>query len=313
MQSRSGFSGVYPVAYALFDEAGDLSREAMRRQIEAMVVHKVHGVAVLGLASEVNKLAARERSRLLEWVAEDLNGRAPLAVTVAEPSVASQVEAVRAAAQHGARWVILQPPPVKGVPESELIRFFGAVADKSPIPVAIQNAPQYLGVGLSISGLRLLNRAHPNVSIVKLEATAIAVRKLIEETEGAFDVFNGRGGIEITDSMRAGAVGNVPGGETYDVLVRIFNEMATGTAAGDQEAERLYCEVLPLFEFLMESMDTFLVYGKQVLGHRLGITETSSRPPFTPATPFGSEIAKRHADRLGPLLAASGTAQVVSA
>jgi dihydrodipicolinate synthase/N-acetylneuraminate lyase len=47
MKSRSGFSGVYPVAYALFDEAGELSRDATRRQIEAMVVHKVHGVAVL--------------------------------------------------------------------------------------------------------------------------------------------------------------------------------------------------------------------------------------------------------------------------
>ena len=39
---------------------------------------------------EHDKLAARDRMQLLEWVAEDLNGRAPLAVTVAEPSIASQ-------------------------------------------------------------------------------------------------------------------------------------------------------------------------------------------------------------------------------
>ncbi len=301
MESRSGFSGVYPVAYALFDEAGNLSRDAMRRQIEAMVSHGVHGVAVLGLASEVNKLATSERIQLLEWVAEDLNGRAPLAVTVAEPSIASQVEFVRTAAECGAQWVILQPPPVKGVPEAELIRFFGAVADKSPITVAIQNAPQYLGIGLSASGVKALNRAHPNVRIVKLEATALAISNLVEETEGAIDVFNGRGGIEITDSMRAGAVGTIPGGETFDVLVKVFNLMEAGTAEGEAEADRLYCSVLPLLEFLMESIDTFLVYGKQVLGHRLDIKETSSRPPFTPATPFGSVIAQRHAERLGPL------------
>jgi 4-hydroxy-tetrahydrodipicolinate synthase len=161
--------------------------------------------------------------------------------------------------------------------------------------------------------LQSLNRAHPNVQILKLEATAIAVRRLIEETDGTFDVFNGRGGIEITDSIRAGAVGNVPGGETFDVLVRIFNEMATGTATGEETADRLYGEVLPLFEFLMESMDTFLVYGKLVLGHRLGISETGSRPPSTPPTAFGSAIAKRHADRLGPLLAAPGAGRSVNA
>jgi 2-keto-3-deoxy-L-arabinonate dehydratase len=301
MESRSGFSGIYPVVYALFDDRGELSREAIRKQVDAMVRHGVHGVAVLGLASEVNKLAAHERIKLLEWVSADLNGRVPLAVTIAEPSVASQTEFVGIAADCGARWVILQPPAVKGVPEAELIRFFGAVADKSPLPVAIQNAPQYLGVGLSSAGITTLNRLHPNVGIVKLETTALAIDRLVEETGGAVDIFNGRGGIEITDSFRAGAVGNIPGGESFDVLVKIFEQMALKTAASEAEADRLYGEILPLLEFLMESMDTFLVYGKQVLGHRLKIRETGSRPPFTPATGFGMAIAERHAKRLGPL------------
>ena len=121
-------------------------------------------------------------------------------------------------------------------PESELIRFFGAVADKSPITVAIQNAPQYLGIGLSVAGIKALNRAHPNVTILKLEATALAISALVEATEGAVDVFNGRGGIEMPDTMRAGAVGNIPGGETYDVLTKVFDRMASGTAEGEAEA-----------------------------------------------------------------------------
>ena len=197
--------------------------------------------------------------------------------------------------------MILQPPPVKGVPEAELIRFFGAVADTSPVPVAIQNAPQYLGIGLSAAGVKALNRAHPNVTIVKLEATALAISNFIEETEGALDVFNGRGGIEITDSIRAGAVGNLPGGESFDVLAKAFDLMAAGTPEGEAEADRLYASVLPLLEFLMDLLDTFLVYGKQVLGRRLDSARRLGRPPFTPATAFGSAIALRHARRLGPL------------
>jgi 4-hydroxy-tetrahydrodipicolinate synthase len=273
----------------------------MRRQVDAMVAHGVHGVAVLGLASEVNKLSETERRQLLEWVAEDLKGRVPLAVTIAEPNVRGQIEAVRAAAACGAKWAILQPPPVKGVSEAALVSFFGAVADRSPLPLAIQNAPQYLGVGLSNAGLKALNRAHPNVAIVKLETTALSISSLIEETDGQIDVFNGRGGIEMTDSMRAGAVGFIPGGEAFDVLVRLFNEMAAGTSAGEAEADRLYSQVLPLLEFLMESLDTFLVYGKQVLGHRLGIKEVDARAPFTAMTSFGAGVAQRYAAGLGPL------------
>jgi 4-hydroxy-tetrahydrodipicolinate synthase len=301
MQTRSGFFGVYPVVYALFDTAGQLARADIRKQVEAMIAHGVHGIAVLGLASEVNKLTGPERRRMLEWVSEDLDGRAPLAVTIAEPSIDSQIEMVSAAASCGASWVILQPPPVKGVPESALLEFFGAVADKSPLPVAIQNAPQYLGIGLSNAGLKALHHAHANVSILKVEATALAISRLVEDTEGVMDVFNGRGGIEMTDSLRAGAVGIIPGGESFDVLVRVFNAMQAGPPAGEAEADRLYATVLPLLEFLMESMDTFLVYGKQVLGARLGIEKMSPRPPFTPSTSFGRDVARRYAACLGSL------------
>jgi len=301
MKTKSGFFGVYPMVYALFDDKGNLARDPMRRQVESMLKHKVHGIGVLGLASEVNKLSTAERRQLMEWVAEDTDGKVPLTVTVAETSVGGQIEFVKAAAAVGVKWVILQPPLVKHVPESELVRFFGAVADASPIPIAIQNAPEYLGIGLSNAGIRTLHRAHPNFTIIKLEATAVAIASLLDEVEGELDVFNGRDGIEMLDSMRAGAVGIIPGGEAFDVLVRAFDHMASGTEAGIQEAERLYAKVLPLLILLMESMDTFLVYGKPVLGHRLGIAETKPRLPSTPPTAFGLAAAKRYADALGKL------------
>jgi 2-keto-3-deoxy-L-arabinonate dehydratase len=301
MKSNSGFHGVYPMVYALFDNKGDLCRKAMRKQIESMLKHKVHGIGVLGLASEVNKLSTAERHTLMEWVAEDVGGSVPLAVTVAEASSAGQIEFVRAAGTLGAKWAILQPPQVKGVPESELIRFFGAVADASPIPLGIQNAPEYLGIGLSHSGIKELHRAHQNVKIIKLEATAISIAQLHDEVGDSMDIFNGRGGIEMVDSLRAGAVGIIPGGESFDLLTRLFNHMHKGTKEGEAEAEQLYAQLLPLLVLLMESMDTFLVYGKRVLGHRLGITETSPRVPYTPPVPFGLEAARRYATQLGKL------------
>ncbi|HXU57130.1 MAG TPA: dihydrodipicolinate synthase family protein, partial [Verrucomicrobiae bacterium] len=124
MKTKSGFFGVYPMVYALFDKKGNLAREPMRRQIRSMLKHKVHGIGVLGLASEVNKLSTAERRTLMEWAAEDIAGKVPLAVTVAETSITGQIEFVKAAAEIGPGWAILQPPPVKHVPESSLIRFF---------------------------------------------------------------------------------------------------------------------------------------------------------------------------------------------
>src|SRR5258708_6058702 len=292
------FSGIYPMVYAFFDEGGSLAREPVVALVEAMVRHRVHGVAVLGLASEVNKLSIGERHQLLDWVAEAIAGRVPLCVTVAESSVREQVAFGRTAIERGAQWLILQPPPVKGIDEGALIRFFGAVADKLDVPVAIQNAPQYLGIGLSKRGLKELNALHPNIVIVKTETTAVAVERLISETDGRLAVFNGRGGLETVDALRAGCAGLIPGGESFDRLVKAYEEMRIGH---ESEAEVAYGEALPVIAFLEDTVDHLVAYGKLVAAYRLGVAVNGHRLPTTETTSFGMAAVKRFAQQLGPL------------
>ena len=298
MATKSGFAGIYPVVYTLFDADGHLSRDGSRLQVQAMLRSDVDGVAVLGLASEVNKLTFAERHQLMEWVIEDVGGAVPVAVTIVEPNVAAQFDFARAAAV--AQWVILHPPPVRSVPESELICYFGAVAENSPLPVAIQKASEYLGVGLSPEGLLALFRTHQNVAIVKVEAGALAIRHLYAALEGSVDIFNGRGGIDIVDAVRAGAVGIIPGGECFDALKAIFDDLTI--PGGDaKRAARRYATLLATLVFLIVSMDTFIVYSKQVLRERLGLVEVDQRLPVSRATRFGLQAAHRYVAALGAL------------
>ena len=83
--------GIYPMLYAFFNSRGSLDRQATRRQVQAFVGNGAHGMAVLGLGTEVDKLSDAERRQLVDWVAEDLDGRLPLAVTVNAPTVDAQV------------------------------------------------------------------------------------------------------------------------------------------------------------------------------------------------------------------------------
>ena len=99
--------GIYPMLYAFFDAHGALDRHAARRQVQACVNNGAHGVAMLGLGTEVNKLSDSERRQLLDWVAEELDTRLPLAVTVNAPTIKAQVEFARFARSRGASWVIL--------------------------------------------------------------------------------------------------------------------------------------------------------------------------------------------------------------
>jgi 4-hydroxy-tetrahydrodipicolinate synthase len=296
----SRFHGVYPILYAFFDQDGRPQRAPIAAQVEAAVRHGAHGVAILGIATETNKLNIRERRRIMEWTAEALHRRLPLAVTIAEPSVGGQIGFARVAKEIGADWVILQPPPIAGLPEIEYLRFFGAVADGTDLPVAIQNAAQFLGIGLSNAGLKTLNRNHPNVCLLKGEAPAHVIERLIADTDGAFRVFNGRGGMELPDNLRGGCVGMIPAPECFDVQVRIYELMRAGQPADEAEAERLYREILPLIVFMMSSIDTFICYGKRITARRLGIVEVLDRAPCQRPTEFGLRMAERLALSLPP-------------
>jgi 4-hydroxy-tetrahydrodipicolinate synthase len=297
----SRFHGIYPILYAFFDADGRPLRAPIVAQVEAAVRHGAHGVAVLGLATETNKLDTSERRQILEWTAEAVGGRLPLAVTVAEPSIHGQVAFVRSAQDVGADWVILQPPPVTGVGESELLRFFGAVAATTDLPVAIQNAPQFLGTGLSNAALATLNRQYPNVCMLKGEAPAHIIERLVADTDGVYRVFNGRGGMELPECLRAGCVGMIPAPECFDVQVEVYEAMRRETPEGDAEAERRYREILPLIVFMMSSVETFVCYGKRVVARRLGIEHVFDRAPCQRPTEFGLLTAERLASALPPL------------
>jgi len=299
-QQASPFRGIYPILYAFFNADGGLDRGAMRHQCQRCLAAGAHGLAALGLATEVGKLTPRERRQILDWVCEDVAGRVPVAITVFGSTVDEQAEFVRAAGGGGADWVILQPPRDRSEPEAFYLDFFAAVAARTALPVAVQNAPGYLGVGISNKGLLELNRRRPNFRLLKGEGPAVEIQRTIDETQGLLSVFNGRGGMELPDNLRAGCAGMIPAPDCADTQIRIFELMQTGRAEDEAEAERLYAEILPAIVFVMQSIDSLLCYGKRIAAGRMGLTVHDRQPALRP-TPFGLASAARFAAQLGPL------------
>ena len=254
----------------------------------------------MGLATEVGKLDVNERRKVIDWVGEDIAGRVPYAVTVGEGSVPGQIEFVKAAIAAGADWAILQPPAIRGVPEIEYVRFLGNVAGTTDLPIAVQNAPGVMATSLSNGGLKTLNKQHPNVCLLKAEGPATYIHQLMQDTEGAFDIFGGFAGIQLPDSLRAGCVGMIPAADIFDPQLKIYELMKKGDPASVAEAERLHKELLPLLVFMMSSVENFVAYGKDLMAQRLGLDNGNARQPSVPVTDFGREIVSRWARDLGP-------------
>lgn len=290
------FSGIYPILYAFFGADGALDQVAMRRQIEACVANPGHGIAALGLATEVGKLSEREKHHIIEWLAEGAAGRKPLAITISGDSVDEQVRLAEFAAAHGAHWLILQPPRDRSREEAYTFDFFAEVMARTALPCAIQNAPEYLGVGLTTAAIARLATLRRNFVLLKGEGPAVHMREVIEANPG-IAVFNGRGGMELLDNLRAGCAGMVIGVDSFDWQARVFDMFRQGR---DAEAEDLYRTILPGIVFMMQSLDHLVCYGKRIAAQRLGIA-IHDRAPGLVASEFGVRCAARFAAALGPL------------
>lgn len=291
------FHGIHAIVYALFDAEEQLDRTAMRRQVQACLASGVHGMAALGLATEVAKLTEAERRTVMDWVAEDTAGRVPLAFTIFGSSVAEQVAQVRHAERAGADWVILQPPAAGAFGAAEYIRFFGRVAEATALPVAIQNAPAFFGRGLTADEIRELVLQHPNIQLIKGEGPVVDIAGLIERTGGRVPVFNGRGGLELVDNLRAGCRGMILAPDCIDHAVRSYEAFRRGDEAA---AERAYQAMLPAAVFGMQGIENLLCYGKRLFGARAGIDIHDRAPALRPVA-AGEAMVARFAKALGPL------------
>ena len=271
--------GIYPMLYAFFTSENLLDRNAHRKQVNASISAGAHGLAIGGLASECNKLSTEEKRQLLEWTIEDAAGRVPVSVTLTENTLSGQQSAIVHAYESGAAWGVMQPPPVRGATANELVNFFSQAASTSDMPLGIQNAPEYIGIGLDNQAMIDLAQRAPRIQILKAEGPSPYISRLMKEVGHHFTVFNGRNGVELIDNLRAGCAGTIPGVECCDVQAAIYDLWHSGDIAGATDKFR---QVLPLLSFLMLTIDHLLCYGKRLAARRLQLGTVYDRGPALP-------------------------------
>jgi 2-keto-3-deoxy-L-arabinonate dehydratase len=296
MKQTRQFPGIHAVLYAFFNSTGQLDRGAMRAQVDAVIGAGVDGITVLGLATEVLKLDISERRMLIDWTAQDIAGRVPLSVTISGNSVAEQRALAAHAEGAGADWLILQPPMVGNYTASEYLGFFEAVGVGLTRPWAVQNAPAYLGRSLSGADIAALRGRAPLFTHIKAESSANDVEVLVEQAGEGLCVLNGRGGIEMVDNLRAGCAGFVLAPDAIDHAVACWRHWQNGEIA---QAEAAHAQALPAINFIMQSLEALICYGKRIFAERIGLAVHDRAPAMRP-TEFGLACAARHAAALGP-------------
>jgi len=162
--------------------------------------------------------------------------------------------------------------------------------------VGIQNAVEYLGIGLNSKKIIKLYNNFPNFRAIKNEASSVFIEKEIKSYPKDLYVFNGRGGQEIVDNFMIGCKGIVPCLDGADKFLKIYNYIRKKNF---KNASKEYQKILPSIVFVMQSINTLICYGKRICAFRMGVNHIYDRKPFLTPTDYGIKKSKHIAKKLG--------------
>ena len=297
MISTNKIKGIFPILYTFFNKNNSIDFKLMEEQISLIFEKKSNGIAALGLATEVNKLTLKEKIKIIEIITKITPNSLPRAITIQAKKYKDYCKLIDVSKSNNVDWLILQPIINKDTTDQDCYNFF-----KNIIPLTkgtltgIQNAKEYIGVGLASNQILNLYKKFNNFRAIKGEASSVHMQQEITNYPKDLIVFNGRGGQEIVDNFKIGCKGIVPCLDGADKFIKIYNYFKQNKL---EQAEREYKNILPNIVFIMQSIDSLVCYGKRVCAFRMGVKNVYDRKPFLKPTDYGIKKSKKIANSLG--------------
>jgi 4-hydroxy-tetrahydrodipicolinate synthase len=135
--------GIFVPHMVPLDNRGQIAEDELRRYVDWLIQHGVHGLYPNGSTGEFVRFTAEERQRIVEVVCQQAAGRVPVLAGAAEANVAETLRACERYAGYGVRAVaIVSPFYFKLSPES-VYAYFREIALHSPIDVTLYNIPMF--------------------------------------------------------------------------------------------------------------------------------------------------------------------------
>lgn len=203
-------AGVFPPIPTPFGADGELALDRLRSNLAFWNTTGVAGYVVLGSNGEFPFLSEGEKLAVFETVGRAIApGKLFIAGTGCE-SARNTIALTRRAAELGAQAAMVVTPNYykPKMDAAAYTAFYQAVADASPIPIAIYTMPSYTGVDISVEAVAALSQ-HPNIAGMKDSSGAMAkYADMVRQVRPGFHLLAGSAGF-LFASLCLGAAGGV--------------------------------------------------------------------------------------------------------
>jgi 2-keto-3-deoxy-L-arabinonate dehydratase len=231
-------SGIIPIVPTPFTDVGEVDLPSLRRTVDYLLGAGVHGLAVLGVASEVYSLTDAERGAVIEAAVEQVAGRLPVLAGSSHNSAEAAASTARDAVKAGADVLLVMPPFFVKPTAGALANYYRAIAAAVDVPIMIQDNPGWTGVAFPVETYRELADV-PSIAYAKIEVPhpPTKIREVRRALGDRYIILGGQAGNFFLEELSAGVVGTMPASIMPHVYVRVWEEWRAGKQA---EARALF-------------------------------------------------------------------------
>lgn len=240
------WTGVFPALTTKFTNDDELDLLMFKKNLDAQLAAGVHGIILGGSLGEASVLTTEEKSALVQFAIENVEGKIPVVLNIAEGATREAVKQAELAAKLGCKGLMLLPPMRYKSDDRETVTYFKTIANSTDLPIMIYNNPVDYKIEVTLDMFAELVECR-NIQAVKESTRDVTnVTRMLTRFGGRYKILCGVDTLAM-EEMLMGAHGWVAGlvcafpAET----VAIYNLVKAGRI---KEATYIYHWFMPLLE-----------------------------------------------------------------
>ncbi|MEI9810876.1 MAG: dihydrodipicolinate synthase family protein [Bacteroidota bacterium] len=160
------WKGVFPALTTKFTAKDELDLPLFAKNLEAQLAAGVEGIILGGTLGEASVLTTDEKEKLVTFAIQQLKGKVPVIINIAEGSTREALKQAALAKQWGADGLMLLPPMRYKADDRETVTYFKTIAGSTDLPVMIYNNPVDYKIEVTLDMFEELT-ACANITAVK--------------------------------------------------------------------------------------------------------------------------------------------------
>lgn len=270
------FTGTGVAVVTPFRKHGTVDFKSLEKVINHIIEGGVEFVLALGTTSESPTLSKDEKSAVVNYFRETVNGRVPIMLGIGGNNTQEVVNTIKTTDFEGIGSILSVAPYYNKPGQKGLYHHFKSIAGASPVPVFLYNVPSRTNSNISAeTTLRLANDVNNIAGIKEASGDFLQIMNIIRDKPEGFIVLSGDDAITLP-MLSAGAHGVVS--VVANACPRQFSEMVRLCLKGRfKEARTLHYDLLELIEYLFKDGSPG---GIKAVLEMMGLCENNLRLPL---------------------------------